>query len=121
MSKGFLHGSGGVAVKRASGTATPRNGSGSVDLGFKPDLVVFPMDTIWESNKSWSATLTFPFAEDARTPLLSIGVDSENTYFIECSRTNTGFSFTVYYADDTGAPQVATACPSMQYTAVKYT
>lgn len=121
MSKGFLHGSGGVAVKRASGTVTPLSGCGSANLGFKPDLVVFPNDTFLANNKSWNGTLTFPFSEDDRTPLVVAAIDPEKTYFIECSRNDSGFSFTVYYFDDTGAPQVAVTCPSLRYIAVKYT
>jgi hypothetical protein len=126
VSKGFLHGSGGVGIKRKSGSTMPVNGTANVNTGFKPDLVVFKSDTFFDGTMNNNPVFAFPFCEDNRGALHCItfggeSASSANVVVVECAQTASGFSVTVYGKNSSNQTVPLPTAPAIPYIAVKYT
>ena len=120
MSKGFLHGTGGVTVKRVTGSMIVTNGYGSVNLGFKPDLVVFKADSYDEDGFMCHPVVAVPFFEDTRSPL-EVAFNVGWPYWIDFTPTDTGFTCESWTVDESDELVQATGLINMNYIAVKYT
>ena len=122
MSKGFLHGNGGVTVERVSGKAMMANGRITASVGFKPDLIVLPTPSYTGGGVTYSPTTAIAFNEDSRSPLAASGYDDVNkvSFVLEVSRTNDGFQGSVLIATEAGYVP-STAVASFDFIAVKYT
>lgn len=121
MGKCFLHGTGGIVVERKKGTATPVNGTATVSVGFKPDLVVIEAGSFSYGTNIWHGAIGIPFGEITGT-LACFVADPTNGgfYAFECTAMSSGFKISVYNME-TNNQTPATNAPAFQYTAIKYT
>lgn len=95
-----------TTVKKVSGTGSISGGSGSVNCGFRPDVVVFGSDFCF-------------YLENGSFTSANFGSDNETVSRMTVSASNTGFTISnAKYYRPSGSSNIST---SFNYMAIKYT